>query len=212
MFKNELGRTIMIYLDDILIATETYDEHVKTLRRIFNKLKNETFWLNKKKTSILPTRLEILGHILSDKGLEAKPEQIQKVLAFPVPKNKKQLQQFTGAINWLSKFCPKLATIAAPLTDLQGSTKAWKWGPTQQASFERCQDLIASNAVIQPINHQNKEPIWLVTDASDIRLGSWIGQGTMDQIRPAEFHSKKFNPAQLNYPTLQKELLAIYES
>ena len=64
MFKNELGRTIMIYLDNILIATETYVEHVKTLRRIFNKLKNETFWLNKKKISILSTRLELLGHIL----------------------------------------------------------------------------------------------------------------------------------------------------
>ena len=158
MFRDKLGRTIMIYLDNILIATETYEEHVKVLREIFNKLGNEQFWLNKKKTSILPTKLGILRHILSDKGLEANPAHINKVLAFPIPKNQTQLQQSTGVINWLSKFCPHLATIAAPLTDLQG-TKAWKWGPTQQESFKKCQELIASNAVIKPLNPNSKDSI-----------------------------------------------------
>ena len=66
--------------------------------------------------------------------------------------------------------------------------------------------------MIKPWNTNSEEQKYLICDASDIGLGSWLGQGTLDRIQPARFQSRKFNPAQLNDPTLQKELLAIIDS
>ena len=66
--------------------------------------------------------------------------------------------------------------------------------------------------MIEPWHNTSKEPKYLICNASDIGLGSWLGQGTLDRIRPARSHYRKFNPAQLSYATLQKELLAITDS
>ena len=65
-----------------------------------------------------------------------------------------------------------MATISAPLTDLQSGTKPWRWGPTGKKAFETCQQFIASNAVLKPIDPDSKNLIWLVTDASDVGLES----------------------------------------
>ena len=66
--------------------------------------------------------------------------------------------------------------------------------------------------MIKPWNSNREAPKYLICDASDIGLDSWLGQGTLDRIQPARFHSRKFNPAQLNFLTLQQELLAIIDS
>ena len=69
-----------------------------------------------------------------------------------------------------------------------------------------------SSQILSPWNNESTEPKYLICDASNVGLGSWIGQGTLDAIRQSCFHSRKFNRAQLRYPTFQKELLAIINS
>ena len=210
IFSEEVYRNLVIYLDDIIIATDSYEEHVRMVRLVLNKLRDEGFYLNTEKCQFLTKRLEVLGHIITHEGLSADPAKISKVMEFKIPHNKKLLQAFIGIVNYLGKFCPKLASVAAPLTDLQGSTTVWRWTDMHTKSFEECKALINSNEVINPINYESTDPIYLITDASDIGVGAWLGQGpNIESLRPARFYSKKLNPAQLNYSTKNKELLAI---
>jgi len=83
-------------------------------------------WFNKKKYQILPQRLEILGHILTDKGLQADPTKIKQIQDYPVPTTRKQLQRFMGIVNYLRGYCPDLASISTGLAELQEETKQFK--------------------------------------------------------------------------------------
>ena len=75
----------------------------------------------------MPRRMQILGNIFPDQGLEANPEKIDAILKFPKPGNKKQLQRFRGMANYLRQFCPQLGSVAAPLTELQAAMEHWRW-------------------------------------------------------------------------------------
>ena len=116
-------------------------------------------------------------------------------------------------VNYFSRFVPHLASLAAPLTEMAGATATWDWTPTHTTSFGKVKLALSAEPAIKPIDYNKPEPTNLVTDASLIGTGAWIGQGTSrSTIMPAGFHSRKFNPAQENYSTFDKELLAIKDA
>jgi len=83
---------------------------------------------------------------------------------------------------------------------------------THTRALEKIKELVNSPQILNPWDHFSEAPKYLVCDASDIGLGSWIGHEELGSIRPCRFHSRKSSPAQLKYPTYQKELLAIVDS
>jgi len=96
---------------------------------------------------------------------------------------------------------------------MAGSTANWDWTHTHQKLFELIKQTLSADPVVRLLDYKSTEPIFLVTDASLIGTGAWVGQGpSVSEIRPAVFHSRKFNSAQLNYATFDKELLAIVDT
>jgi len=145
-------------------------------------------------------------------GLSADPIKRQKIMDHPTQSNRRQLWGFMGIVNYLSKFLPNLASIATPLAEIQGEGKPGTWMETHNTAFQNIQQMCNSEQLLKPWDITSKDPVYLVCDAGDLGLGSSIGEGTLDSIRPARFHSRKLNPAQLNYATYDKELLAIHDS
>jgi len=140
------------------------------------------------------------------------PKKRKKVLDFKVPSNRRELRGILGIVIFLSKFCPELASWSSTLSELQGENAPWKWTDTHTRALKKIKELVNSPQILKPWDHFSEAPKYLVCNASDIVLGSWIGQGELGSIRPCCFHSRKFSPAQLKYPTYQKELLAIVDS
>ena len=144
----------------------------------------------------MPARLQILGKMLTDQGLDADPDKIDTILEFPTTGNKSQLHRFLGMANYLRQFCPQLGSVAAPLSELQGATKDWKWTHLHDVLLEEVKALIMGNKLLKPINTDPSSSIYLVCDSSDAGIAGWIGQKQDDgQIRPARFHSRKFSNA-----------------
>jgi len=83
---------------------------------------------------------------------------------------------------------------------------------THTKALEKIKEHVNSSHILKPWDHFSELPKYLACDASDIGLGSWIGQGELGSIRRCRFHSAKFSPVQLKYPTNQKELLVIVDS
>ena len=118
-----------------------------------------------------------------------------------------------GLVNYLSQFLPHLATKSAPLTEMCGAQSTWDWTPLHDTAFQQVKDLVRQSPVLKPLDYNSPEPIYLITDASTIGTGAWIGQGsTLSHLIPAAFHSRKFNPYQQSYHTTDKELLAIVDA
>ena len=212
IFQDMLGRSVYVYLDDILIFSKTKEEHIDAIKQVCQRLKEHKLYGNKSKTMILPKELMILGHTMISDGIIAEPEKVLDVSNWKTPKNRKKLQGFMGMVNYLSTYVPHLATVVAPLTRLCGSTVPWKWTSMHDVSFKTVKDIISVKAILQPINYDAHDPIFLVTDASATGIGAWIGQGpSMHDIRPAAFYSRKFKNAENWYSVTDKELLAIIE-
>ena len=111
-------KDIMIYLDGILIANHTYEELIKTISGVMKIAKDNKFWCNKTKCQCMPARMQILGNILTDQGLEADPDKSHTILKFPSSGNQRQLQRLLGMANYLTQFCPQLGSVAEPLSEL----------------------------------------------------------------------------------------------
>ena len=99
LFRNI--QDLMIYLDDILIGNYTYGEQIKTIRAVIKRAKDNKLWFYGNKSQFMPARMQILGNILTDQGLEADADKIETILKFPTPGNTRQLQRFLGMTNYL---------------------------------------------------------------------------------------------------------------
>jgi len=205
IFKDMVFKDLVIYIDNTIIFSDTYDQHVATLRKVLQRLLDEKFWLKASKCQFFTKRLDILRHILTPDGLHMDPKNRKKVLDFKVPSNRRELRGIRGVVIFLSKFCPELASWSSTLSELQGENAPWRWTDTHTRALRKIKELVNSPQILKPWDHFSEAPKYLVCDASDIGLGSWIGQGELESIRACRFHSRKFSPTQLKYPTYQKE-------
>jgi len=138
----------------------------------------------------VPEELSIFGHVITRRGIQPVPDRVRKILDWPTSSNIKELKSFLGIVNYCSQFAPHLATISSSLTAMAGSTANWDWTHTHQKSFELIKQTLSADSAARPLDYESTEPIFLVTDASLIGTGAWVGQGpTVSKIRPAAFHS-----------------------
>jgi len=151
--------------------------------------------------------------VITRRGIQPVLGRVRKILDWPTPSNIKELKSFLSIGNYCSQFAPHLATISSPLTAMVGSTVNWDWTHIHQKSFKLIKQTLSADLAVRLLASERTEPIFLVTDTSLIGTGAWVGQGpSVSKIRPAAFHSRKFNSAKSNYSTFDKELLAIVDA
>jgi len=152
LFADYLGQFMWVYIDDILIYSDTEQDHLKHIPMVCDKLKQTQFYASRKKSEFFAASIDVLGHIIDDQGLRASPEKIARIEAWTTPKNKKQLQEFLGVVNYISQFIPHLASITAPLTSLTG-TEEFVWTATHDHTMDNVKRAVAHNQIMKPIDH-----------------------------------------------------------
>jgi len=162
IFKDMVFKDLVIYIDDIIILSDTYDEHVATLRMVLQRLLDEKFWLKASNCQFFTKRLDILGHILTPDGLHMDPKKPKKVLDFKVPSKRWELGGILGVVIFLSKFCPKLASWSSTLSELQGENAPWRWKDTHTTAFEKIKELVNCPQILKPWDHFSEAPKYLV--------------------------------------------------
>ena len=212
LFHDELGNNIWVYIDDIFVFSDTFEEHVQEVTHGCSKLPNAGYYTNPKKSVFFATKLEILCHMIDDDGIHHAPEKIRAIIDGTCPESQKALQRFNGMVNYISQFIPPITTIIAPLTELSRNA-AWLWTYLEEAAHAAVKRAADKHKGPRPITYNKPDMIWLFTDRSPTGTRAWIGQGpTRDAARPAVFHSRKLTPSESNYPTHQQETLAIIHS
>ena len=198
----ELEPYAFSYLDDIIIATETYEEHLKWLKRI----EEAGLTINREKSVFGKTEVKYLGDLVNRDGFRPDPEKIEPMLNFPVPKNLKQLRRFMGMDFWYRKFLKDFATIAEPLTALTKKDRRYEWGDTQQEAFEI--KALVSPAPFSPDRRSKLSSSCKLTRATP-ESGTVLLQIIDGQERVLEFASRTLSPTDRNYSATQRECLAV---
>src|SRR6266702_1907045 len=121
---------VVVYLDDILIFTETIEEHRKVTRRVLELLEKHRLYLRPDKCEFERTMVEHLGVIISDNSVAMDPVKIAGVAEWPEPTNKKEVQSFLGFTNFYRRFIQDFSDHARPLFDLTKKDEKWHWGLT----------------------------------------------------------------------------------
>ncbi|PIK41666.1 Septin-8-A [Apostichopus japonicus] len=111
----------LVYLDDVIIFSQTFEEHLERLSAVLKRLTDFGLKLKPSKCNLLQNSVTYLGHVVSEHGVETDPEKIQAVKSWPVPQNVKQLRSFLGFTGYYRRFVEGYANIAAPLHGLTGN-------------------------------------------------------------------------------------------
>ena len=142
----------LIYLDDIIVFSKDFEDHITRLKMVFDRLKAANLKLKPKKCVFGCRKVRFLGHLVSADGVKPLPDTCQVIQEFPVPTNLRELRSFLGITGYYRRFVKKYSERALPLTELTKLDVPFIWGQAQQESF---QDL--KNALINP-------PYWLTPD------------------------------------------------
>ena len=108
----------LAYLDDILIYSDTYEEHVEHVKKVMRKLQEKELPLKLGKCEFHKHEIAFLGYLISDKGLAPDPAKVKAVEEWPEPRNVKDVQSFLGLANYYRKFVENFSKVAGPLTNL----------------------------------------------------------------------------------------------
>ena len=125
----------LVYVDDIMVHSANFDEHLNHLSTIFQRLREANLKLQPKKCKFATDRVEYLGHFFTSQGIEVNPSKIESVKSFPQPKTQKNVREFLGLCNYYRKFIAKFAEIAAPLNNLLKQDTEFVWSEQCESSF-----------------------------------------------------------------------------
>lgn len=202
---------LFVYLDDILVASDTLDQHIQHLNQLLTILKDNGLIVNLNKCVFAQPSLDFLGHHLSSEGITPLPSSVTAISAFPQPQTIKDLQRFLGLINFYRRFIPTAASILIPLTNaLLGSPKKLIWTPQMTTAFTTVKAVLTKATLLA--HPQPTATLALATDASDSHIGAVLQQFHNNSWQPLSFFSAKLSPPQQKYSTFDRELQAIYSA
>lgn len=199
---------ILIYMDDILIATTTMDEHLNILSEVFALIRKHCLKLKLKKCRFLFEEIDYLGYRVNAAGIQPNPSHLEAIEHFPVPKNSRDVHSFLGLASYFRKFMQNFATIAKPLYDLVRKDAVFTFGDVQLQAFNRLKQTLLSSPVLAI--YSPKDPTELHCDASSLGYGAILLQRKSDhQWHPIFYFSKRTTDAESRYHSFELETLAI---
>ncbi|GBO27474.1 Transposon Ty3-I Gag-Pol polyprotein [Araneus ventricosus] len=206
---------VFAYLDDILVASSTEDEHSEHLKVVFSRLEQYGLRINLGKSVTGVNQLEFLGYMITPEGSKPLPEKVNVILNYRIPETIHELRTFLGLINFYRRYIKDAAKNQAVLHEYLKCTKKKDkskipWTKEAKEKFEQCIKDLANATLLSFPNPDS--PLALFTDASDYAVGSVLQQFDEDCWKPLAFFSKKFTNAQKGYSTYDRELLGIYFS
>ncbi|QRV92840.1 Retrotransposable element Tf2 protein [Ceratobasidium sp. AG-Ba] len=211
IFRDILDIYVIVYLDDILIFSNNSEEHVDHVREVLTRLQKHNLFCNPEKCHFAVTTVTYIGLVITPDGISMEKEKVKAIMEWPAPLTVKQVQSFLGFANFYRRFIENFSRIARPLHILTHLNQPWVWGYEQQAAFVAIKEAISKEPVLAHPNEN--EPHQLETDASGTAMGAVLSQRQPDgRLHPVAFMSMSFSPAELNYDTHDKELLAIVRS
>ncbi|GBO13151.1 Transposon Ty3-I Gag-Pol polyprotein, partial [Araneus ventricosus] len=204
-----------VYIDDLLIASSSLEEHLDHLKQVFDRLRKFGLVLNRDKCVFAVENLSFLGHKIDKYGITPLPEKVEAISNFPRPKTIQDLRRFLGMLNFFRRFLPQAAQKQLPLQKMLGKCKKrdktpLNWTNESDQAFQNCvNDLKKATHLAHP---NSNAAIILMTDASDRAIGGCIQQREGDSWKPLGFFSRKLSTAEQKYSAYDRELLAIFAS
>ena len=197
----------LYYLDDIIVFSATWAEHIQRLKAVFERLRRANLKLGARKCTLAAREVSFLGYKVTPEGLEPEPRLMEAISKLLPPMNVAEVRSFLGLVGYYRRLVKMFSDKAAPLNALLRKEQAWKWTEDCQNAFETLKGEIAARPVSAYLDFS--KPFRLHTDASNIGLGAILAQKQQSKEKIICCASRTLNTAESNYSTTKKECLAV---
>lgn len=201
---------VLCYVDDVIIFSATFDDHLLHLEEVFKRLRNAGLKLSPNKCYFAQKKLHYLGHVISKSGIETDPKKVEKIQNLRAPKDQKGVKSLLGLTNYYKKFIAGYSKMCSPLFDLLKKGTPFVWSEECEKALMSLKQALTSSPILA-FPDMNK-PFLLTSDASKSGLGFILGQEDENgKERVIEFGGSALHGAEKNYSVSELECLAIVE-
>lgn len=194
---------MVVFIDDVLIYSATWQEHLQHIEAMFQVLQQHQPYVKLPKCSFAKKELSYLGHVISPAGVSTDPKKIHIIAEWPSPLNVKELRSFLRMAGYYRKYVRNFGLLAKPLTNLLKTGVIYVWNSEAEASFQTLKTSLMTAPVLTLPDFS--KPFELETDASDKGIGEVLQQ----EGHPLAYVSKALRPKAQGLSTYEKECLAI---
>ena len=205
------GDGVMIYIDDFLYYSETVEQHLDIMAKVFERLLKHGIYLHPQKCVWGLSQLNYLGLLISEKKVSVSAEKIAALREYEVPKNIADVRRFLGFAQYLAMFIPHFAAVTAPVQCLlEGNDKKRKKFVWSDSCQQSCYNTIEALCNAPGLRIASVEGAYVVeTDASGIGVAGCLYEKVKGILCPVWYVSHKFNSAERNYSPRDQEMLAV---
>ena len=206
------GSVVMAYIDDIVIATETIEDHLERIKEVFECLREAGFKMRAEKCDFMRTETKYLGRVVSAEGIKPDPAAVSKIQEWMPPRNKEELQSFLGFANYYRDFIPFHAAKVQPMQELLRKNQHFYWKGKHQEAFDSVKQALADATALAAPNEEGR--FVLDTDASAVAIAGILHQEQQYNgktiLRPIVYGSKSLTRTQMNYGAPKLEMYAVF--
>jgi len=211
ILREFLDHGVVVYLDNILIYSENYEEHIELVKKVLARLEEHRLAISLKKLVFHVPLVEFLGYIVAVDGVTMSERKVESIKKWRSPQSVKEVQICIGFANFYRRFIKDFSEICKPITEtLKGNPRDFSWGKEHEEAFEELKHRFTIAPILAHF-YPERETV-VETDASDFALGCVLSQFLDCRLHPVAFHSRKLSPAERNYEIHDKELLAILQA
>uniref|UniRef100_A0ABD2WCK5 Reverse transcriptase domain-containing protein n=1 Tax=Trichogramma kaykai TaxID=54128 RepID=A0ABD2WCK5_9HYME len=207
LFCSKVEKHVFAYLDDIILVTETFEQHMVWLERVIRTLIDAKLVVNRDKCEFCCQSVKFLGYVLDSSGLRVDSDRVRPIYEYPAPRNVKQVRRLLGMVGRYSRFIKNEAKIKVPLAKLLLKDVTFVWGAEQEQAFETLKRCLPEAPVLVRPDFSKKFAIQ--TDASDYAVGAVLTQEYEDGEHPVYYVSRVLSRVEQRYTTTEKECLAV---
>lgn len=199
---------VCVYIDDIIVATVTLEDHIRVLSKVFEILNENHLVLRLDKCKFVHTSVDYLGYSVTSEGIRPTKVGVQGVVEFPIPRDVRKVHSFVGLCSYFRKYIKNFSVRAKPLYDLLKKGASFQMGELELKAFHDLKDALVRAPVLAVYNA--KDNTELHCDASSIGFGAVLLQKKADRkLHPIFYFSKRTTSAESKYHSFELETLAI---
>ena len=197
----------LFYLDDIIVFSSTWEEHLARLRQVFERLRHANLKLGAEKCTFAAKEVSYLGHRVTEEGLLPDSSLLAAIQEIPPPKTATEVLSFLGLAGYYRRYVKNFAAIAGPLHALIRKDAVFHWSPECQTAFDKLKTLLTTSPITAFPDFS--QAFRLYTDASTAGLGVILAQVRDGKERIICCASRALNQDEKAYPATKLECLAI---
>jgi hypothetical protein len=172
VLRKYLDVFVVVYLDDILVYSKTYDDYVRDIRKVLQALADTKMKIKPKKTEFHRKEVKFLGYIVSREGLKIDKKKIKAITSWPKLSTVKEVQSFLGFANFYRQFIKDYSKITAPLTNLTKKDQVFEWTAEAEEAFQELKTRFSTEPIL--VIFDPSKPSMVETDTSDKAIGAYL--------------------------------------